>query len=75
MYSILMFVYSGRMRVGRSASGGLAEGGTGGSSSPTAARRKAAHARHQPVLDLTVFRVPGLDLKVRRPYVRLSVQT
>ncbi|KAJ8729122.1 hypothetical protein PYW08_000703 [Mythimna loreyi] len=54
----------GRMRVGRSASGGLAEGATGGSSSPTAARRKAPHARHQPVLDLTVFRVPGLDLKV-----------
>ncbi|XP_050552072.1 transmembrane protein KIAA1109 homolog isoform X4 [Spodoptera frugiperda] len=67
----------GRMRVGRSASGGLAEGaagvaggaGTGmgvpgGSSSPPGARRKAAHARHVPVLDLTVFRVPGLDLKV-----------
>lgn len=65
------------MRVGRSASGGLAEGaagvaggaGTGmgvpgGSSSPPGARRKAAHARHVPVLDLTVFRVPGLDLKV-----------
>ncbi|XP_075992779.1 transmembrane protein KIAA1109 homolog tweek [Anticarsia gemmatalis] len=57
-----------RMRVGRSASGGLAEGATsaGGASggSPTAARRKAPHPRHQPVLDLTVFRVPGLDLKV-----------
>ncbi|CAH0602821.1 unnamed protein product [Chrysodeixis includens] len=65
---------SGRMRVGRSASGGLGEGGaagaagaaagTAGGASPTAARRKAPHARHQPVLDLTVFRVPGLDLKV-----------
>lgn len=66
-----------RMRVGRSASGGLGEAGTsaggtsaagagGGASggSPTAARRKAAPSRHQPVLDLTVFRVPGLDLKV-----------
>ncbi|KAH9636968.1 hypothetical protein HF086_008229 [Spodoptera exigua] len=61
----------GRMRVGRSASGGLAEGaapgaGSGaGGSSPPGARRKPAHARHLPVLDLTVFRVPGLDLKVQ----------
>nr|XP_049708317.1 transmembrane protein KIAA1109 [Helicoverpa armigera] len=53
----------GRMRVGRSASGGLAEG-SGAGGSPTAARRKQPHARHQPTLDLTVFRVPGLDLKV-----------
>ncbi|PZC85968.1 hypothetical protein B5X24_HaOG214333 [Helicoverpa armigera] len=53
----------GRMRVGRSASGGLAEG-SGAGGSPTAARRKQPHPRHQPTLDLTVFRVPGLDLKV-----------
>ncbi|CAB3237702.1 unnamed protein product [Arctia plantaginis] len=74
-----------RMRVGRSASGGLgAEGGSGGpgpgaagapgpgttgapgpgAASPTAPRRKAPHARPSPALDLTVFRVPGLNLKV-----------
>ncbi|KAF9409050.1 hypothetical protein HW555_011474, partial [Spodoptera exigua] len=33
-------------------------------------RRKPAHARHLPVLDLTVFRVPGLDLKVVYPDLR-----
>lgn len=63
-----------RMRVGRSASGGLGAeggagaavgaGGAGGAASPTAPRRKAAHARPSPALDLTVFRVPGLNLKV-----------
>ncbi|RVE46725.1 hypothetical protein evm_008645 [Chilo suppressalis] len=71
----------GRMRVGRSASGGLGESGTGGSPpgpsglGPSASgaglaasgggrRKGAGAARHQPSLDLTVFRVPGLDLKV-----------
>lgn len=46
------------MRVGRSASGGLGEAG----GSPSARRKPGA--RLLPVVDSTVFRVPGLLVKV-----------
>ncbi|KAJ0182155.1 hypothetical protein K1T71_002877 [Dendrolimus kikuchii] len=66
-----MKISGSRMRVGRSTSGGLSDPpapptGSGGGGSPTAARRKPPHhhPRHQPLTDLTVFRVPGLDFKV-----------
>lgn len=69
-------MYSGsRMRVGRSASGGLSDpasgaggAGGGGGGSPPGGRRKAPQhvPRHQPSPDLTVFRMPGLDLKVTK---------
>lgn len=57
----------GRPRVGRSASGGLgapAEPQGGGAGSPGARRRPAGAARLHAAPDATVFRVPGLQLKV-----------
>ncbi|KAG7311224.1 hypothetical protein JYU34_002256 [Plutella xylostella] len=52
-----------RMRVGRSCSGGVSELGVGAPPSPPARRAKPPAPR-SPAIDLTVFRVPGLDVKV-----------